>query len=77
MKLFSNKKKTIIVLSGIALGLIAGFAYWKFVGCQIGSCPLTSKWYTSTLFGGVFGYLFADSIKVKKEETETQPEEKN
>jgi hypothetical protein len=77
MKLFSNKKKTLIVLSGIAIGLIAGFAYWKFVGCQSGTCPLTSKWHTSTLFGGILGYLFADSIKIKKEEREENAKEEN
>lgn len=65
MKLFKDKKKATVVLIGVLLGLVAGFAYWKFVGCQSGTCPLTAKWQTSTLFGGIFGYLIADSIKLK------------
>lgn len=67
MTLFSNRKKTIIVLSGIVIGLIAGYAYWRFIGCESGTCPLTSNWHTSTLFGGIFGYLLADGIKIKKQ----------
>lgn len=65
-----KKKKTIVILSGITLGLIAGFLYWKFIGCTSGTCPLTSNWHTSTLFGGVFGYLIADSIKLKDNKEE-------
>lgn len=75
MKIFSSRKKTIIVLSGIALGLVAGFAYWRFVGCQSGTCGITANWHTSTLFGGVFGYLFADSVKVKDKSDEGTGEE--
>jgi uncharacterized membrane protein len=66
MAAFFRKKKTIYVITGITLGLIAGFLYWKFIGCTSGTCPLTSKWHTTTLFGGAFGYLIADSIKTDK-----------
>ncbi len=62
---FLKKKKNIIILIGIVLGLTGGFLYWKFIGCTSGTCPVTSNWYTSTLFGGIFGYLIADSIKIK------------
>ena len=75
MKIFSSRKKAIIVLSGIALGLVAGFAYWRFIGCQSGTCGITANWHTSTLFGGVFGYLFADSVKVKEKSDEGIGEE--
>jgi hypothetical protein len=68
MKNFFKKKKTLIVLSGISIGLIGGYLYWKFIGCTSGTCPLTSQWHTSSLFGGVFGYLIADSIKLKEKE---------
>lgn len=68
MKNFFKKKKTLIVLSGISIGLIGGYLYWKFIGCTNGTCPLTSQWHTSSLFGGAFGYLIADSIKLKEKE---------
>jgi len=50
----------------IIIGLIAGFAYWYFIGCSTNSCPLNSKWYLSTLYGGLIGYLVSDFIKEKK-----------
>jgi phosphate/sulfate permease len=67
---FFKKKKTIIILIGIMLGLAGGLLYWKFIGCTSGTCPITSNWYISTLFGGIFGYLIADSIKIKDKKQE-------
>lgn len=61
-----KNKKTLYLITGIILGLAGGFLYWRFVGCNSGSCAITSKWYMSSLFGGVFGYLLADSIKIKQ-----------
>jgi hypothetical protein len=69
-----DKKKVFTVSIGVAVGLIGGYAYWHFVGCTSGTCPLTSNWYSSTLVGGLFGYLISDSFKSKKKEeiSETQ-----
>lgn len=39
----------------VFLGVGAGYAYWYFIGCNSGSCPITSNWYTSVLYGGVVG----------------------
>ena len=50
------KKHKLVVISTVT-GLLAGFLYWKFVGCLSGTCPIKSVWYLSTLFGGVIGYL--------------------
>jgi len=50
----------------IAIGALAGFLYWRFVGCNSGTCPITSKWYNSTLYGAVMGVLFANTKKKKK-----------
>lgn len=41
----------------VAGGGVAGFAYYYFVGCQSGTCPITSNPYVSTLYGGLVGYL--------------------
>ncbi|MBN1415310.1 MAG: hypothetical protein JW973_09435 [Bacteroidales bacterium] len=38
-------------------GLAGGFLYWKYIGCQSGSCPITSHWHSSTVIGGIIGYL--------------------
>jgi hypothetical protein len=50
-------------LTGIALGAIAGFLYWKWVGCASGTCMITSKPINSTLYGALMGYLFFNIFK--------------
>ena len=42
---------------GIIVGAVAGYAYWKLVGCSSGSCAITSKPLNSTLYGAVMGGL--------------------
>jgi uncharacterized membrane protein YedE/YeeE len=39
-------------------GAIVGFGYYYFVGCQTGTCPLTSNPYISTAYGALVGLLF-------------------
>jgi hypothetical protein len=57
-------------LIGIALGAVAGYAYWHFIGCNSGTCPLTSTWHNSTIYGAVVGALLGSPSKkkIKKEE---------
>ena len=40
------------------LGAAAGFAYWYFIGCSTGTCPLTSHWYASVVYGTIVGATF-------------------
>jgi hypothetical protein len=49
--------KNKMVILGIILGAVAGFLYWKFVGCTSGSCAITSKPLNSTLYGAMMGGL--------------------
>ncbi len=53
-----NKKNLILTVSGIIIGLIAGYAYYYYVGCASGTCTITSKPLNSTLYGGLMGGLF-------------------
>lgn len=55
MKAFINKHFLLIVFS--IAGATGGFLYWRFIGCQSGTCPIKSVWYLSTLWGLVMGYL--------------------
>jgi hypothetical protein len=55
-------------LAFTVLGVAAGFAYWRFMGCKSGTCPITSNWHTSALAGGVFGFLISDMVKNNKKE---------
>jgi len=41
---------------GIIAGSILGFAYYYFFGCKNG-CPLTSRWYITTVYGAIFGLI--------------------
>ncbi len=43
----------------IGIGSAVGYAYYRFVGCRSGVCPLTSNPYTSIAYGGLMGYLMA------------------
>jgi hypothetical protein len=57
-----------------AIGALGGFLYWRFVGCNSGTCPIQSVWYWSTLWGAAIGYLFGDFlndfIKKRKKKAE-------
>ena len=46
-------KRALLLLGGGA----AGFAYYYFVGCASGSCPITSNPYISTAYGAVTGIV--------------------
>lgn len=50
-------------LIGITLGAIVGFLYWNYVGCESGTCAITSKPINSTLYGALMGYLVAGMFK--------------
>jgi len=56
---FKNKLSII----GIVIGAIAGFLYWKFIGCASGRCMITSKPINSTLYGALMGYLIFNIFK--------------
>ncbi|MCO6497863.1 MAG: hypothetical protein J5I50_09395 [Chitinophagaceae bacterium] len=56
-------KKNILTVSGVALGALAGFFYWKYVGCLSGTCMITSKPVNSTLYGALMGGLFFSIFK--------------
>ncbi len=43
---------------GVVLGGAAGYAYYRFVGCAGGTCPITSNPWISTGYGAVIGLLF-------------------
>ena len=52
-----TKKQYILTGIGVVAGLMAGYAYYYFVGCASGTCAITSKPVNSTLYGGLMGGL--------------------
>ena len=59
-----KKPKSMIlrIIIGSVVGGGLGFAYYKFVGCSTGTCPLTSNPIISSLYGMVVGALVAGSF---------------
>ena len=55
---------------GILIGGLLWFAYYHFIGCNSGTCAITSKPLNSTIYGMVMGYLMFSVFQkspVKKE----------
>lgn len=55
-------KKYLFQLIGTIIGIIGGYLYYRFVGCQSGSCAITSNPYMSMIWGGLMGYLLMDML---------------
>ncbi len=53
-----REKKMVTRILGVVIGAALGFAYYKFVGCRSGACPITSNPYISVIWGGLIGFLF-------------------
>jgi hypothetical protein len=47
----------------IGIGALAGFGYYKFIGCASGACPITSNPVISTIYGAGMGYLVSSLWK--------------
>ena len=54
-----QKKRSVPMVTrliiGVALGALGGFAYYRFIGCASGTCPITSNPFISTLYGALIG----------------------
>lgn len=63
-KFFQNKGWQIL---GGLLGGIAGYFYWKEIGCVTGTCPITSKPLNSILYFAVLAYFVTGTISGLKQ----------
>lgn len=66
-----NLKKTGKVVLPIAMGAVLGYAYYYFIGCNTGACPITSNPYTTTGYGALIGAIWALPTR-KKPKTENE-----
>ncbi|MFA5806719.1 MAG: DUF6132 family protein [Melioribacteraceae bacterium] len=57
-------KKILPVIVGAAMG----FAYYYFIGCRTGTCPITGNPYISTFYGAIAGAIWAIPMRKKKSE---------
>lgn len=63
-----NDKKIILLLVSGSIGALLGYAYYYFIGCNSGGCPLTSNWYVTTFYGLVAGIVVGFPSKKKDNE---------
>jgi hypothetical protein len=61
IKEFFKSRKFWKPFLGVAIGGLAGFLYYYFVGCNSGSCAITSNPYMSILWGGIMGLFLVNS----------------
>ena len=55
---------------GIFIGALAGFLYWKYVGCLTGTCSITSNPINSMLYFALFGAVLLGAFKKQSKTTE-------
>jgi hypothetical protein len=56
---------TLASIIGTVIGAAGGYLYYVKIGCQSGSCPITSNPYISIIWGAVMGYLLGDMFNPK------------
>ena len=60
--------RVVLLTVGILIGSVAGLLYWKFFGCESGSCPISSSPYISTLYGAILGGLLFSIFRIEKKD---------
>jgi hypothetical protein len=67
--------KNILGIIGIVLGALTGYLYYQFVGCNSGSCSISSSPTNSTLYGALMGYLLLSLFEKDKKKHLKQKEQ--
>jgi hypothetical protein len=55
-----------LYLIGFLLGAVAGFLYWKYIGCLSGTCAITSNPLRSSVYFGIMGALLTGLFQQQK-----------
>lgn len=51
-----------MTISLAAAGALAGWLYWRYMGCSTGACSITSDPLNSTLYGTLMGGLVGNAL---------------
>lgn len=70
LKMKTFIRKHMLGLIGMVVGAVAGYAYYFFIGCASGTCPITSNPFISVIYGALLGFLLFDIFKPKKKTDE-------
>jgi ubiquinone/menaquinone biosynthesis C-methylase UbiE len=65
-KILTFIRREWLIFAGIAAGAIGGYLYWYFIGCESGSCPITSSPLNSSIYGALLGALLLSTFKKSK-----------
>lgn len=66
LKQYISKYK--LTIAGIIAGAIGGYLYYHFVGCNSGTCAITSRPVNSTLYGALMGGLLLNIFQKEKKQ---------
>jgi phage shock protein E len=61
-----------LLIAGIIIGAVGGYMYWQQIGCNSGTCAITSKWHNSTAYGALMGGLLFSMFKREKNDNNKQ-----
>jgi outer membrane lipoprotein SlyB len=50
------------LIIGTIVGAALGLLYYKLVGCQSGSCPITAKPHRTAIYGAILGFMISSSF---------------
>jgi len=53
------KKQIVRISIGLVIGAVFGYAYYYFIGCNTGSCPITSNPISTLIYGMLIGGVLA------------------
>ena len=72
---FFKRILSLRLLLGLLIGGALGYAYYHFIGCRGGSCPMWADPWRSTLVGMAFGGILLFDTSKSKSDQEPPKEE--
>ncbi len=60
------KKSTLILSALTTIGAAGGYAYYYFIGCASGTCPLSSNAWIMTGYGAMLGATISPFASTRK-----------
>lgn len=54
---------SIHLILAMLIGALAGYGFYRFVGCRSGACPIWTNPIYASLYGATLGFLVANAVK--------------